>query len=59
MIGAFYGMGDFMSGSSDSDPKMMFKIGFQRENHYQKRLIKFKKHKMVLTQFVAGQRRKN
>jgi len=52
-------MGDFMSGSSDSDPKLMFKIGFQRENHYQKRLIKFKKHKMVLTQFVAGQRRKN
>ena len=35
IIGALYGMGDFMSGSSDSsaDP-IIFKIGNKKENYY-------------------------
>jgi hypothetical protein len=35
--GAFYGMGDFMSGVSDSssnDSRFMLRIGMQRSDHY-------------------------
>jgi hypothetical protein len=43
--GAFYGMGDFMSGVSDSssnDSKFMLKIGMQRSDHYKRHMFRQK-----------------
>lgn len=44
MIGAFYGMGDFMSGSSDSvdDHNLVFKRAIRRDNHYSKHMFRNK-----------------